>query len=323
MIGGHVRARNRVLYLTVDLALPCPKRFSARHVANLDLSLSMGVGGSSAANDGEGDDVIGKEYGFRVHRVENNSPGQDAGLQSILDYVVVANGVRLSHDDGSFVQMITESKGKPMRLLVFDTHTLRTRETVLTPGDSWGGTGLVGITIRFDLAQNLSKHTLHVLDVFENSPASAAGLDAHNDYIIGVGDLLYDGPDEFGEIVHHNEGRPLRLYVYSVQTESVREVVIRPERGWGGDGCLGCSIGAGYLHTLPPRRDLNIVKRSSAPSPPQPPAVPVVMVPHAAAPSAAELVVGLEQSSPQALPAADVPGAGKTAVAAAQRPPQE
>ena len=88
--------------------------------------------------------MVGKEYGFRVHRVEANSPGQQAGLQSILDYVVVANGVRLNHDDGSFVRMIAESKGQPMRLLVFDTHTLRTRETVLTPSDGWGGTGLVG-----------------------------------------------------------------------------------------------------------------------------------------------------------------------------------
>ena len=134
----------------------------------------MGIGYSSEAET-EGSEVIGKEYGFRVHRVEANSPGQAAGLQSILDYIVVANGVRLNHDDGSFVRMISESRNVPMRLLVFDTHTLRTRETVLTPSDTWGGTGLVGITIRFDLAQSLSKHTLHVLDVFEDSPASAAG----------------------------------------------------------------------------------------------------------------------------------------------------
>ena len=117
--------------------------------------------------------------------------------------------------------MIAESQGVEMRLCVFDTHTLRTRETVLTPTDAWGGSGLLGITIRFDIAQPLSKHTLHVLDVFPESPASRAGLDAYNDYILGVGDLLYDGPDEFGEIVSHNELRPVRLYVYSVRTEEV------------------------------------------------------------------------------------------------------
>lgn len=249
----------------------------------------MGIGSSSEAYDDEADAVVGKEFGFRVHRVEPNSPGQAAGLQSILDYVVVANGVRLNQDDGSFVKMIQDNKGQPMRLLVFDTHTLRTRETVLTPDEGWGGTGLVGITIRFDLVQNLAKHTLHVLDVFDDSPASAAGLDAFNDYILGVGDLLYDGPDEFGEIVMHNEGRPLRLYVYSVQSEAVREVIITPDRGWGGDGCLGCGVGSGYLHTLPPRRN----KRSLTPQSPQKgQSAPVAGTTHSvAAPAAADVPV--------------------------------
>ena len=117
---------------------------------------------TEAPADGTLPNVVGQEYGFRVHRVEANSPGAAAGLQSIVDYIVVANGVRLDHDDGSFVRMIAESKDTPMRLCVFDTHTLRTRETVLTPSDTWGGSGLLGITIRFDIVQPLSKHTLHV-----------------------------------------------------------------------------------------------------------------------------------------------------------------
>ena len=45
---------------------------------------------------------------------------------------------------------------------------------------------MLGITIRFDMAQPLSKHTLHVLDVYPNSPASDASLDAYNDYILGA-----------------------------------------------------------------------------------------------------------------------------------------
>lgn len=213
------------------------------------------MGAASSTPEDGGIDVIGKESGFRVHRVEPNSPGADAGLHSILDYIVVANGVRLDSDDGSFVRMIQENKGKEMRLCVFNTHTLRTRETMLLPNDQWGGTGLLGITIRFDVLQSLDKHTLHVLDVYPDSPASAAGLDDFNDYILGCGDLLFDGPDEFGEIVAHNTSRPVRLYVYNARTEAVREVMITPDRNWGGDGCLGCGVGAGYLHQLPQRRD--------------------------------------------------------------------
>lgn len=62
----------------------------------------MGLGASTEASDLDAqlDDVINREYGFRVHRVEVGSPGELAGLQSILDYIVVANGVRLDADDG-------------------------------------------------------------------------------------------------------------------------------------------------------------------------------------------------------------------------------
>ena len=62
-----------------------------------------------------------------------------------------------------------------------------------------------------------------MLDVYPSSPASAAGLDAFNDFVLGVGDLLFDGPDEFGEIVQHNCNRPVRLYVYNARTEEVRD----------------------------------------------------------------------------------------------------
>ena len=72
----------------------------------------MGIGPSVEADRQEMLDVVGREHGFRVHRVEAGSPGDDAGLQSILDYIVVANGVRLDHDDGSFVRMIQECKDK-------------------------------------------------------------------------------------------------------------------------------------------------------------------------------------------------------------------
>ena len=58
-------------------------------------------------------------------------------------------------------KMIGESKGTPMRLTVFNTHTLRTRETILTPSDTWGGSGLLGITIRFDVTTDIDRHTLH------------------------------------------------------------------------------------------------------------------------------------------------------------------
>ena len=85
-----------------------------------------------------------------------------------------------------------------------------------------------------------------------------------SDYILGVGDLLYDGPDEFGEIVRHNEGRPLRLYVQRAERSRARgDHYARV--GWGGDGCQAAALALRALHTLPPRRN----KRSLTPQSPQ------------------------------------------------------
>ncbi|KAJ1637697.1 GRASP55/65 PDZ-like domain-containing protein [Pavlovales sp. CCMP2436] len=220
----------------------------------------MGLVPSVEADQEEMLDVIGKEHGYRVHHVEADSPAALAGLVSILDYIVVANGVRVDQEDGRLVQMIGESKDLEMRLCIFNTHTLRTREVTIVPNDKWGGSGLLGCTIRFDVLHSHDKHTLHVLDVYESSPASMAGLEGNNDYIIAVGDLLYNGMNEFMEIVHHNMLREVRLYVYNAATETVRECPIVPDNQWGGDGTLGCALGAGYLHLLPQSR-LRVLRR--------------------------------------------------------------
>ena len=160
------------------------------------------------------------------------------------------------------------------------------------------------------MARPLEKHTLHVLDVYPSSPASAAGLDAFNDYILGVGDLLYDGPDEFGEIVAYNCGRPVRLYVYSSRTEAVREVTITPSKDWGGEGCLGCGVGCGYLHSLPRRRTklaASATRTSAA----------AAAAPATGAPSAAEATAAAAVQRPSADVAAAVAAEAEAAVEAA------
>lgn len=42
-----------------------------------------------------------------------------------------------------------------------------------------------------------------------------------------------------------------QLYVYNVDSDGVREVTLTPNSAWGGEGCLGCDIGYGYLHRIP------------------------------------------------------------------------
>jgi hypothetical protein len=47
--------------------------------------------------------------------------------------------------------------------------------------------------------------------------------------------------------------KPLRLYVYNVDDDRCREVVVTPNSAWGGEGSMGCGIGFGYLHRIPKR----------------------------------------------------------------------
>lgn len=58
--------------------------------------------------------------------------------------------------------------------------------------------------------------------------------------------------EDFFSVVEAHNGQPLRLYVYSSTTDQCREVTLIPNLSWGGDGMLGCEIGFGYLHRIPP-----------------------------------------------------------------------
>ena len=43
------------------------------------------------------------------------------------------------------------------------------------------------------------------------------------------------------------------MYVYSYDFDTLREVVLVPNKQWGGEGLLGCGVGYGLLHRPPPR----------------------------------------------------------------------
>lgn len=72
-------------------------------------------------------------------------------------------------------------------------------------------------------------------EVEPDSPADIAGLQAYTDYIIGADSVLHESEDLFSLIEAH-EGRPLKLYVYNVDTDACREVTVTPDTQWGGSG---------------------------------------------------------------------------------------
>ncbi|KAK0534640.1 hypothetical protein OC842_002570 [Tilletia horrida] len=149
---------------------------------------------------------------------------------------------------------------------------------------------LLGLSLRLcDPSQALSA-VWHILDILEGSPAALAGLVPYGDYVIGwagAGGRGGGGPDrasvvpgagggagngsgaggggggaddavpplrgegDFYELVERYTNRPLRLYVYNSDFDHTREVIIIPNRDWGGEGLLGCGVGYGLLHRIP------------------------------------------------------------------------
>lgn len=85
-----------------------------------------------------------------------------------------------------------------------------------------------------------------------DSPADLAGLLPYGDYIVGTPEGILRGESGLPELVEDYLQRPLRLWVYNHEYAVTRLVTITPSRSWGGEGALGCVLGFGALHQLPP-----------------------------------------------------------------------
>jgi len=192
----------------------------------------------------------GPEVGYHVLQVAPNSPGEKAGLIPYFDFVVSVNEQMLDKEDKLLENTLKDSVDKEVKLLVYSSRYEQYRIVKVMPSDSWGGAGVAGISIRFCSYANAMAHVWHILDVYPKSPASNAGLEAHTDYIVG-GDVLFNSSEDFYTLIRGSIGKSVPLYVYSSKTNRVRLVEIEPNRTWGGNGCLGCDVGYGYIHRIP------------------------------------------------------------------------
>ncbi|GMT29024.1 hypothetical protein PFISCL1PPCAC_20321, partial [Pristionchus fissidentatus] len=207
----------------------------------------------------------GGTEGYHVLRVQENSPGQHAGLEPFFDFIVAIGQARLDKDNDTMREILKQHVDRPVELTVYNSKTQTVRQTQMTPSQNWGGQGLLGVSIRFCSFDGASQHVWHVLTVQPNSPASIAGLQTQVDYILGAESVLNQA-DDLIALVQANEGKPLKLYVYNVDSDVVREVSLTPNSAWGGEGCLGCDIGYGYLHRIP----ISVDRSKGTPVPPQP-----------------------------------------------------
>ncbi|KAL7292997.1 hypothetical protein TKK_0013446 [Trichogramma kaykai] len=194
----------------------------------------------------------GGTEGYHILRVQENSPGQKAGLEAFFDFIVCIGTTRLDQDNDTLKELLKAGIDKELTITVYSSKTQNVRQTTIVPSMTWGGQGLLGVSIRFCSFEGANENVWHVLEVHPNSPAELAGLKPFNDYIIGADSILHESEDLFSLIESH-ESRPLKLYIYNTDDDTCREVVITPNNQWGGEGSLGCGIGYGYLHRIPIR----------------------------------------------------------------------
>lgn len=190
-----------------------------------------------------------------------------------------------------FIAEIANCRGRSISLEVWSSKG-RTRRTIVLPVPSLPETSNekdsqslgIGMSLQWT-SLSVGDHVWHVLNVAPNSPAEAAGLISHSDYIVGAenGMLEAGGEDLLGRVVQKlvsthstqrktqqhqlqtsttadetspsppivNSQPELELFVYNHEYDTLRAVRIRPTSNWGGSGLLGCGVGYGLLHRLP------------------------------------------------------------------------
>ncbi|XP_043922882.1 Golgi reassembly-stacking protein 1 [Protopterus annectens] len=215
----------------------------------------------------------GGTMGYHVHRVQENSPAEKAGLESYFDFIISIGHTRLNKENDMLKDLLKANVEKSVKLEVYSLKSLKVRELEIIPSNMWGGQGLLGASVRFCSFQGANEYVWHVLDVEPNSPAALAGFTPFTDYIVGADQVLQESEDLFSLIESH-EGKPVKLMVYNTETDYCREVTVTPNGAWGGEGSLGCGIGYGYLHRIPGQTVKLKEKEIKPPSPLPPSNIP-------------------------------------------------
>eukprot|EP00127_Corallochytrium_limacisporum_P000718 Clim_evm4s25 gene=Clim_evmTU4s25 len=188
---------------------------------------------------------------YHVLGVTKNSPGELCGIEAYFDFITGINNKRLDQENDTLIRELEANVGNVCQLVLYNSRSQDFRSVGVVPNGKWGGSGLLGVSVRFCNFEHANENIWHVLDVSALSPASKAGLVPHSDYIIGSPDYALLQESDFYDYAHDSLGQTMRLYVYNSDRRSIREVRLIPDEEWGGPGVLGCAIAFGYLHRIP------------------------------------------------------------------------
>ncbi|KAL8437868.1 hypothetical protein ACSSS7_000631 [Eimeria intestinalis] len=210
---------------------------------------------AAAAAAADADGAAGAAVaGFRVLRVFPGTPAETANLEFFFDFLVQIEEEPLCSPEvsvQSVLKRIDAAEGRPIQVYIQPT---RSASSLL----------LLGVSLQFCPFEVALCSPLRVLGVLPNSPAEKAGLHAGDDYILGDDKGAFRGVSDLIMGAEEHLGSALSLYVFNKETEQVRTVVLQPCDTWGGDGCLGCDVGSGFLHRVPFSRAAKDVDAAAA-----------------------------------------------------------
>ncbi|KAK1236236.1 hypothetical protein PQX77_000524 [Marasmius sp. AFHP31] len=208
---------------------------------------------------------------LHVLRVTPSSPASQASIEPFFDFIVGFDDPSISSStsanssifNASELEKIVEShEGRVLNLIIWSSKNQETRVVPIVPSREWSQPlspqvdtnrkpSLLGLSMRMCEPEFALDNVWHVLDVLEGSPAESAGLVPYGDYITGWSGGVLSAENDFYDLVETHVDKPLRVYVYSHDFDTLREVVLVPNRHWGGEGLLGCVFGYGLLHRIP------------------------------------------------------------------------
>ncbi|KAK4685800.1 hypothetical protein P7C73_g4345, partial [Tremellales sp. Uapishka_1] len=217
------------------------------------------------------------ELALHCLRVADNSPAADV-IEPFFDYLVGVDEAteqqsetRLSGlSPTDLGRILEENEGSRIGLKVYNAKTQRIRgEGLLDTFEAVVGGRLAGerggcsFNVKWIEPQAISPWSF--AEVMQSSTSARVGLAyprgprgvsrrslvPFGDWICGWAGGPLHSESDFYDLVDAHTDRPLRLYVYSADLDNLREVVIIPNRQWGGEGLLGCGVGFGLLHRIP------------------------------------------------------------------------
>ncbi|KAF7291689.1 Golgi reassembly stacking protein 2 [Mycena chlorophos] len=236
----------------------------------------MGAGQSTQASDPSAP----PSTALHVLRVTPDSPASKTSIEPLFDFVVGFEDDSLAStiDVGALERIVEAHEGRSLNLLVWNAKSRETRVVPIVPSRTWSqaSTGsaqdaqpsLLGLSMRMCGPEIALDTVWHVLDVLEGSPAESAGLVPYGDYITGWSGGVLSSENDFYDLVEAHIDKPLRVYVPTRSehaNSALREVVLVPNRQWGGEGLLGCVFGYGLLHRIPPQPAERIAGASTPP----------------------------------------------------------